>query len=191
MDSLFAAFDAAGADHGPADIVIANAGAVESRAFASMDMDLWNHMLGVNLTGTFLTAQAGYEDMKKRGWGRIIAIASTAGLRGYPYVTGYTAAKHGVIGLVKALALESAKTGVTVNAICPGYMETPMLEGAVAKIMEKTGLSEDKARATLVKDNPQGRFIQPGEVADMVLWLCGEGASSVTGQALSLSGGEL
>ncbi|RED49072.1 NAD(P)-dependent dehydrogenase (short-subunit alcohol dehydrogenase family) [Aestuariispira insulae] len=191
MDSLFAAFDAASADHGPAGIVIANAGAAESAPFHRMDMELWNRMLSVNLTGTYLTAQAGYEDMKGLGWGRIIAIASTAGLRGYPYVSGYSAAKHGVVGLVKSLALEAAKTGITVNAVCPGFMETPMLDESIRNIMEKTGRSEEEARKSLVKDNPQGRFIQVQEVADMVLWLCGEGAASVTGQALSLSGGEI
>lgn len=189
--SLKAAFDQARTQQGPVDIVIANAGAAESAPFHRTGMDLWQKMIDVNLTGTFLTAQAGFEEMKANGWGRIIAIASTAGLKGYPYVSAYSAAKHGVVGLVKSLALETARTGITANAICPGFMETPMLEQSLRNIMEKTGRSEEEARADLAKDNPQGRFIQPSEVADMVLWLCSEGAASVNGQALSLSGGEI
>src|SRR5690606_30897084 len=116
--------------------------------------------------------------------------ASIAGLKGAPYIAAYTAAKHGVVGLMRALAAELAQTDVTVNAVCPGYVETPMLERTIANIVDKTGRDEDAARAAITSDNPQGRIIRPEEVADTVLWLCGEGARSVTGQAIALSGGE-
>ena len=147
-------------------------------------------MLDVNLGGVFTTWQAGLAPMLAAGWGRLIAVASTAGLKGYPYVTGYCAAKHGVVGLTRALALETARTGVTVNAVCPGYTPTPMLERSIETIMAKTGRCRAEAEAPLLAANPQGRFIEPDEVAAAVLWLCGDGAASVTGQAISVSGGE-
>jgi NAD(P)-dependent dehydrogenase (short-subunit alcohol dehydrogenase family) len=129
--------------------------------------------------------------MSARKTGRIIFIASTAGLKGYPYVAAYVAAKHGVVGLMRALAVETAKTGVTVNAVCPGFVETDMLETSIQRITEKTGRSADEARRSLVSTNPQGRFIQPEEVAAAVLWLCGDAARSITGQTISVSGGEI
>jgi NAD(P)-dependent dehydrogenase (short-subunit alcohol dehydrogenase family) len=128
--------------------------------------------------------------MAERKAGRIVFVASVAGLKGYAYVAPYVAAKHGVIGLMRALAAENAKTGVTVNAVCPGFVETDMLEESVSRIVEKTGRSVDETRATLVSTNPQRRFIQPEEVAAAVLWLCSQNAGSVTGQAISISGGE-
>jgi NAD(P)-dependent dehydrogenase (short-subunit alcohol dehydrogenase family) len=128
--------------------------------------------------------------MLEAGWGRLLAIASTAGLKGYPYVAGYCAAKHGVVGLTRALALETARTGVTVNAICPGYMLTPMLERSLGTIMAKTGRTRAEAEAPLLAANPQGRFIDPAEIAAAVLWLVSDAAASVTGQAISISGGE-
>jgi NAD(P)-dependent dehydrogenase (short-subunit alcohol dehydrogenase family) len=129
--------------------------------------------------------------MLAAGWGRLVAVASTAGLRGYPYVAGYCAAKHGVVGLTRALALEIAKSGVTVNAVCPGYTRTAMLERSLETIMAKTGRSRDEAEASLLAANPQGRFVEPDEVAAAVLWLCGPGAAAVTGQAIAISGGEV
>jgi NAD(P)-dependent dehydrogenase (short-subunit alcohol dehydrogenase family) len=129
--------------------------------------------------------------MLAAGWGRLVAVASTAGLRGYPYVAGYCAAKHGVVGLTRALALETARSGVTVNAVCPGYTRTPMLERSVETIMARTGRSRDEAEASLLASNPQGRFVEPDEVAAAVLWLCGPGAAAVTGQAVAISGGEV
>ena len=129
--------------------------------------------------------------MKAAGWGRMIAIASTAGLTGYPYVAAYCAAKHGVVGLTRALSMELASTGITVNAICPGFIETPMLDRSVANIIDKTGISEDKARASLHSRNPQERFIQTDEVAGAALWLCSDAARSVNGHTLNLSGGEI
>ncbi len=175
---------------GTVDIVIANAGASESSAFAKTTLESWQRMLSVNLTGVFLTLREGLRQMTQRP-GRLIAIASTAGLKGYAYVAPYAAAKHGVVGLVRSLALEIANSDITVNAICPGFLDTEMTDRSVANIMEKTGMDEDKARAELAGHNPQGRLIDPREVAETALWLCSDGAVSVNGQAISLSGGEV
>ena len=182
--SLRQAIDAAVAKVGPASIVVANAGAAESAPFARTTPDAFRATIEVNLTGVFNTFQAGLMSMAPGG--RLIAIASTAALKGYPYVSAYCAAKHGVVGLVRSLALELASTGTTVNAICPGYTETPMLDNIVAR----TGRSRTEAEAMLKAGNPQKRFIQPREIAETVAWLCSEAAASVTGQAISISGGE-
>ena len=170
--------------------MIANAGAADSAPAHKVTLDDWLKTLDVNLTGAFLTVKPALAGMAARKAGRIVFIASTAGLKGFAYVAPYVAAKHGVIGLMRALAVETAKTGVTVNAVCPGYVETEMLEQSVRKIVEKTGRSAEDARAIITATNPQGRLIQADEVADTVLWLCGENAGSVTGQAISVSGGE-
>jgi NAD(P)-dependent dehydrogenase (short-subunit alcohol dehydrogenase family) len=129
--------------------------------------------------------------MKDRQYGRVIAIASTAGLKGYAYVSAYTAAKHAVVGLVRSLALEMASTQVTVNAVCPGFTDTDLVAGSIETIMTKTGRTREQAIAELARHNPQGRLIMPREVADAVLWLCGEGASAITGQAIAVAGGEI
>ena len=191
VQSVGAMFAEAAGAHGPAAIVVANAGAAVSKPFLKMGEADLRSMLDVNLVGVFHVWQAALPPMLDAGWGRLIAIASTAGLKGYAYVSGYCAAKHGVIGLTRALALETAKTSVTVNAVCPGYTQTPMLERSIDSIMRKTGRSRAEAKAALKASNPQGRFIQPEEVAQTVLWLCSTGAASVTGQAISLSGGEI
>ena len=123
--------------------------------------------------------------------GRIIAVASTAGLKGYRYTSAYCASKHAVIGLVRSVALETARTGVTVNAVCPGFSDTDMVAEAVERIVAKTGMTESQAKEELVRDNPQGRLIAPEEVADTVLWLCGKDAASITGQSIAIAGGEV
>ncbi|WP_309083056.1 SDR family NAD(P)-dependent oxidoreductase [Chelativorans sp.] len=178
------------AERGPFDIVVANAGIAMSAPAAKTSLEDWNKTLQVNLTGAFLTVQPALAGMAARKSGRVIFIASVAGLKGYAYVAPYVASKHGLIGLMRSLAVELVRTGVTVNAVCPGYVETDMLEQSVARIVEKTGRSAAEARASLLAQNPHGRFIQPEEVAAAVLWLCGPGAASVTGQAISISGGE-
>ena len=177
-------------NRGPFDIVVANAGGAESAPAEKISAELWTKTLNVNLTGAFFSVQPALTGMRAKKWGRIVFIASTAGIRAAPYIAPYVAAKHGVIGLMRTLALETAKDGITVNAVCPSYTETPMLEQAVARIVATTKRSEAEARAMLAAKNPQGRFITPREVADTVLWLCTEGAASITGQAISLSGGE-
>lgn len=188
--SVEALFASAPETFGPVTIAIANAGAAQSAPIGKTDLALWQSSLAVNLTGAFLTARTALPPMRKAKEGRIIFIASTAGLKGYAYVAPYCAAKHGVIGLTKAMALEVARDGITVNAICPGFTETPLLRDSITNIMEKTGRDEASARASLVASNPQGRFIQPEEIAATTLWLCAKSSGSITGQAISVSGGE-
>lgn len=188
--SVQAAFVAAAADAGPVDILVNNAGQAQTAPFVKTSLAQWQQMLQVNLTGTFLCTQQVAAGMAVRGFGRIINIASTASLKGYAYVSAYCAAKHGVLGLTRALALEMAKKGVTVNAVCPGYTETELVEQAVANIVAKTGRSEAEARAQLASSNPQGRLVQPDEVAQTVAWLASRGAAAINGQAIAVCGGE-
>jgi len=174
---------------GPCDVVIANAGAAESGPLVKTSLDQWNTMLGVNLTGVFLTFREGLLQMT--GWGRLITVASTAGLKGYAMAAPYAAAKHGVIGLTRSLALEVARRPVTVNAICPGFLDTPMTDHSVQVIAEKTGRSLEEARATLAAINPQKRLIAPLEVTATALFLCGAGSDGINGQAVTIAGGEV
>jgi NAD(P)-dependent dehydrogenase (short-subunit alcohol dehydrogenase family) len=176
---------------GPVDVLINNAGAADSSPFARTTSDAWRAMLEVNLTGAFLVSRAVLPGMVERGWGRIVSIASTAGLKGYAYVAAYCAAKHGVIGMTRSLALEVAPKGVTVNAVCPGYTETELLGESVANIVDKTGASEDEARTQLLESNPQGRFVSPVEVAEAAAWLVNSNAGVITGQAIVVAGGEV
>ena len=187
---MAALYEKAEAALGPIDIVVANAGMAGSAPAQKTPLTDWQRTLDVNLTGAFLTVKPALGGMLARKSGRIVFVASTAGLKGYAYVAPYVAAKHGVVGLMRALAAETAKSGVTVNAVCPGFVETEMLEESIQRIVEKTGRSADEARTNLAATNPQGRFIQPGEVAEAVLWLCSDAARSITGQAISVSGGE-
>ncbi|MNM91284.1 putative ketoacyl reductase [compost metagenome] len=189
--SVEAAFAAATSARGPITLLVNNAGQAHSAPFGKTDLALWQRMLDVNLTGTFLCTQAALPAMLGAGWGRIVNVASTAGLIGYGYVSAYCAAKHGVIGLTRALALELAAKGITVNAVCPGYTETDIVRDAVANIVGKTGRTEDQARAELAARNPQRRLVQPDEVADAVAWLCRPSASAITGQAVPVAGGEV
>ena len=188
--AMVSLYETAEAARGPFDIVIANAGMAGSTPAHKTTLADWQRTLDVNLTGAFLTAKPALAGMAARKTGRIVFIASTAGLKGYAFVAPYVAAKHGVIGLMRALAAETAKSGVTVNAVCPGFVETEMLEESIQRIIEKTGRSAEQARSSLASTNPQGRFIQPQEIAAAVLWLCGDAAASITGQTISISGGE-
>jgi 3-hydroxybutyrate dehydrogenase len=175
----------------PIDILVANAGIAESAPFGKSDAALFRRMMDVNFMGVVHTVQAVLPLMKDRRYGRIIAVASTAGLKGYAYVSAYSAAKHAVVGLVRSLALELAATGVTVNAVCPGFTDTDLVAVSIDNIMKKTGRNHAQAAAELAKHNPQGRLVTPAEVADTVLWLCGEGAGAITGQAIAVAGGEV
>jgi NAD(P)-dependent dehydrogenase (short-subunit alcohol dehydrogenase family) len=185
------AFESAARALGPISVLVNNAGQAASQPFLKTDLALWHGMLEVNLTGTFLCMQSALPFMLKTGWGRIVNVSSTAGLVGYPYVAAYSAAKHGVIGLTRSVALEVAQKNITVNAVCPGYTETEIVTQTLANIVQKTGRSETEARAELIKHNPLGRMILPLEVAQTVLWLCQPSSAAITGQAISISGGEV
>jgi NAD(P)-dependent dehydrogenase (short-subunit alcohol dehydrogenase family) len=186
-----AAFAEARQTFGPVTILVNNAGAAESAPLARTSLDLFRRMLEVNLVGTFLCSRAALPDMLETGCGRIVNVASVAGLKGAAYVSAYCAAKHGVIGLTRALALETARKGITVNAVCPSYTDTDMARSAIATIVEKTGRSAEQAEAELVGKNPQARLIRPEEVAATVLWLCAPETEAITGQAIALAGGEV
>lgn len=183
---------AARSTFGPFSILINNAGEAPSMPFEKTSLDMWSQVLSVNLTGVFQVTQAVLPDLKAYGNNaRIINVASTAGLTGYAYVSAYCAAKHGVIGLTRALALELATKGITVNAVCPGYTDTPIVRQAIETIKAKTGRSKEEAMAHFVQGNPQKRLVQPEEVADTVIWLASEGAKSINGQAIAIAGGEV
>lgn len=189
--SVTAAFAAARKAHGPVDILVNNAGAARSLPFSKTDRAHLQAMLDVNLIGPYLCIQAVLQEMIDKKAGRIINIASTAALKGYSYVTAYSAAKHGVLGLTRSLALEMAPRGVTVNAVCPGFTDTDIARDAISNIVAKTGRTEEEAIRELVIHNPQNRLIEPDEVAAAVLWLCDGKSSSITGQAIAVAGGEV
>ncbi len=177
--------------HGGVSILVNNAGQAESAPFLKTPPDQFARMLSVNLESIVTACHAVLPGMIAAGSGRIVNVASTAGLKGYRYVSAYVAAKHAVVGLTRSLALETAEQGVTVNAVCPGFADTDLIRDSVARIREKTGREEADIIADMVRDNPQKRLIEPDEVADTVSWLCGTGARSVTGQAVAVAGGEV
>ena len=174
---------------GPVDILVANAGIAETLPIAKMDLAFWRRTMSTNLDGAFLAMQAVLPGMVESGWGRIIAIASIAGQTGFPRGSAYCASKHGMIGLCRALAAETATTGVTVNALCPGYVRTPIVDRSVDNIIAKTGMDADKALDALVSSNPNGRLIEPEEVASAALYLCRDDAGGISGQSLQIAGG--
>jgi NAD(P)-dependent dehydrogenase (short-subunit alcohol dehydrogenase family) len=176
---------------GPVTILINNAGAARSAPFARIAEEDWRASMAVNLDALFNCCQAALPDLLAAEAGRIVTVASTAGLKGYAYVAHYSAAKHGAIGLTRALAAEFAKTALTVNAVCPGFTDTELVARSVAQIRKATGRDETAARAELARFNPQGRLVEPAEVADAVLWLCLPESRSVTGQAIAVAGGEV
>lgn len=189
--SVANAFAKATAAFGPVEILINNAGAAPTAPFHKLTAEDWRQVMALNLDGVFHCSSAAIDGMLALGWGRIINIASSAALRGYAYVSAYSAAKHGVLGLTRSLALETATKGITVNAVCPGYTDTDIIRQSVQQIMKKTGRTQEEALASFTAVNPQGRLIQPEEIAASVLWLCSEQSRSVTGQAISINGGEV
>ena len=185
------AFNAARDKFGPISVLVNCAGAAPTTPFHKLDYASWQSTLDVNLSGVFLCTRAVIDEMRTRQSGRIINIASTASLKGYAYVSAYTAAKHGVLGLTRALALEVATNGITVNAVCPGYTDTEIIGNAVDTIISKTGKNKADALSSFTATNPQKRLIDPAEVAVTVIWLCSEGAKGINGESISISGGEI
>jgi 3-hydroxybutyrate dehydrogenase len=184
-------FRAAAEDAGPVSLLVNNAGSVVSGAFEKTSTEQWQAMFDVHAMGAVHCTQAVLPQMKATGWGRIVNIASTAGLIGYRNVSAYVAAKHALVGLTKALALEVAKSGITVNAVCPGFVDTAIIASAVARIAERTKSLPEDALTTFTAVNPQGRLVTPKEVAAAVLWLASDGAAAVNGITLPIAGGEV
>ena len=189
LDDIPAAFARAAGEFGPVDILVNNAGRVETLPFHKAGLAHWSATMTLNVDAVFACMTEVYADMRARGWGRIVNIASTAALKGYAYVSAYCAAKHAVLGLTRAVALEAADSGVTVNAVCPGYTDTDIIGDAIRVLGTKTGRSAEQAEFT--RTNPQGRLVKPDEVANAVLWLCAPGSESITGQAIAVAGGEV
>ena len=189
--SVAAGLRRAEAANGPVTILVNNAGAVETTPFARLARDAWDRMLAVNLTSVFTVTQAALPAMLAAGWGRVVNIASTAGLAGYPYVAAYVAAKHGVVGLTRALALETARAGITVNAVCPGYTDTELLRESMAQVAAKTGRDAGSVRESFTRSNPQGRLVTTAAATSAVLFLCGPGSGAMTGLSLPVAGGEV
>ncbi|TKD50527.1 SDR family NAD(P)-dependent oxidoreductase [Sphingomonas baiyangensis] len=186
-----AAFDTARAAHGPVTILVNNAGVAPSAPFARTTIDQWRAAMAINADAVFHCCQAALPDLRAAPAGRIVTIASTAGLKGYAYTAAYVASKHAAIGLTRALAIELAQTGVTVNAVCPGFTDTQIVDDAVENIRARTGRTPREAREELARFNPQRRLVAPEEVAEAVVWLCMPGSAAITGQAIAVAGGEV
>ena len=185
------AVEAMAREVGPCDVLVNNAGIAKSAPIAKTDDALWNEILAINLTGTFLCTRAFLPGMAERGWGRVINVASIAGKAGMQYTSAYCASKHGVVGLTRAVALECARKGVTVNAVCPGWVDSEMTDTSVANISGKTKMSEAEARAFLAGQSPQNRLMTPEEIAGLIAWLCSDDAAGITAQAINVDGGQL
>ena len=183
--------EAAVAARGPIQICVANAGIAEGRALHKMDLEFWRNMMATNLDGAFLTIRESLKSMIKTDWGRVITVASIAGLRGLPGAPCYTASKHGLIGLTRALSEDYLKTKITFNALCPAYVDTPIVANNTLNIAKRTGMSEAEAQALMVKTNRHKRLIQPEEIAASALWLVRPGSESVNGQAIEIAGGQM
>lgn len=175
---------------GPVGILVNNAGGADTAPFGKTSMSAWQKAINLNLFGTVHCIQAVLPAMQEAGWGRIVNVGSTAGLKGYSYVSAYVAAKHAVVGLTRALALEVARSGITVNAICPGYADTELIASSIETIMQKTGRSHEEVLAGFTRTNPQGRLVAPAEVAAAAVWLSSDLAAAVNGIALPIDGGE-
>ena len=174
---------------GPVDILVSAAGVAPSAPLVKTSDEVWRQALETNLSGTFYCLRSALPGMMERGWGRVVNLASIAGKTGYPYVAAYAASKHGVLGLTRVAALEAAERGVTVNAVCPGYVDSPMTDASIARIVDKTGLKAADVRKRIEDMSPQKRLMTVDEVAALVVFLCGDDARGITGQALSLDGG--
>jgi len=190
-EAVVRAFTQASEHFAGVDILVNSAGMAPTAPFHKISLQDWRAVTAVNLDSVFLCTQQVLQGMQTQAWGRVINIASSAAQKGYAYVSAYCAAKHGVLGLTRALALENATKGVTINAICPGYTDTDIISESVANIMQKTGRSKEEALLTFTSTNPQGRLVLPAEVAASVLWLCANSSAAITGQAISVSGGEV
>lgn len=189
--SVNAAFNAARDRFGNVDILVNNAGQAPSAPFKRTTLEFWNNVLAVNLTGAFLCTRAALADMLEAKWGRIVNVGSVCSLKGYAYVSAYVASKHGLLGLTRALAHETARQGVTVNCVCPGYVDTPIIAESVDRLTSKTALTAEQAHASLIQFNPQGRIITPEEVAGAIVYLCSDAAAATNGAAIPITGGEI
>ncbi|MEP2030196.1 MAG: SDR family NAD(P)-dependent oxidoreductase [Paracoccaceae bacterium] len=177
--------------HGPLQICVANAGIAEGRPTDKTDMEFWRNMMATNLDGAFLTIREALTSMRQTDWGRVIAVSSIAGVRGLRGASCYTATKHGLIGLTRALSEEYMHDPYTFNALCPGYVDTPIVERNAVSISVRAGISEKEARKTMIKANRHKQLIEPSEVAAAALWLCLPGSQSVNGQAIQIAGGQM